>query len=106
MHFHIIILKPTDPGVDSLDDVREVSALGNAAAVRRVFDAAFPAGTDGYALEMTLADDPVTAVHLAVKRGSGWSESVQTRFYGELAEVCRRLRGEAFAVADNTRLAP
>ncbi|KWO50041.1 hypothetical protein WT98_17050 [Burkholderia territorii] len=61
---------------ESLNDVRDVSPLGDAESVRRIFEAKFPGVTTGlfvnreeYSLEVTLANDPVGSAHLALRSG-------------------------------------
>lgn len=113
MSFDIIVIKPVNRDADSLNDVREVSPLGDAKAVRRIFEAKFPGAATGmfgnpeeYSLEVTLANDPVGSAHLALRSGQEWSTSSRDQFIERLDELCRHLECVAFAVSDNSRLAP
>lgn len=113
MSFDIIVIKPANRGAESLNDVREVSPLGDAESVRRIFEDEFPGAVtsvfvhrDEYSLEVTLANDPVGSAHLALRSGQEWSTSSRDQFIERLDELCRHLQCVAFAVSDNSRLAP
>ncbi|MEX3764834.1 hypothetical protein [Paraburkholderia phenoliruptrix] len=113
MSFDIIVIKPANRDAESLNDVRELSALGDAESVRQIFDATFPGAATGvfvhaeeYSLEVTLANDPVGSAHLALRSGLTWSTSSRDQFIESLGELCRHLQYVAFTVSDNTRLAP
>ena len=113
MSIDIIVVKPAGRDAESLDEIREVSPLGDLRCVRQVFDATFPGVATGvftngeeYSLEVTLTNDPVGSAHLALRSGPTWSPSSRERFVESLGELCRRLQWVAFAVSDNSRLAP
>ncbi|MGY6126096.1 hypothetical protein ACW9YV_11535 [Paraburkholderia strydomiana] len=113
MSFDIIVIQPTNLNAESLNDVREVSPLGDAESVRRIFEAKFPESTTGlfvnceeYSLEVTLANDPVSSAHIALRSGQAWSTSSLEQFIARLVELCGHLQCVAFAVSDNSRLAP
>ncbi|WP_196766828.1 hypothetical protein [Burkholderia territorii] len=113
MSFDIIAIKPTNLDAESLNDVREVSPLGDAESVRRIFEAKFPGATTGlfvnreeYSLEVALANDPVSSAHLALRSGQAWSTSSYEQFIERLGQLCHHLQCVAFAVSDNSRLAP
>ncbi|WP_155632909.1 hypothetical protein [Burkholderia stagnalis] len=113
MSFDIIVVKPGACDAERLNDVREVIPLGDAESVRRIFEATFPGATAGvfvngeeYGLEVTLTNDPVGSAHLALRYGQNWSTSSCDQFVECLGELCRHLQCVAFAVSDNSRLAP
>ncbi|MBP0639901.1 hypothetical protein [Cupriavidus sp. AcVe19-6a] len=113
MSFDIIVLRPSNPDAESLDSVRDANDLGDLASVRRGFDSIFPGATTGvflhneeYALEVSLAGDPVGSAHIALRFGAAWSDASHDQFVERLGELCRRLQCVAFAVSDNARLGP
>ncbi|WP_155624902.1 hypothetical protein [Burkholderia vietnamiensis] len=113
MSFDIVAIKPTNLDAESLNDVREVRPLGDAESVRRIFEVKFPGATTGlsvnreeYSLEVTLVNDPVDSAHLALRWGPAWSTSSRDQVIERLGEICRHLECVAFAVSDNSRLAP
>lgn len=113
MSFDIIILKPTDSAVNDISAVKDVAPLGSSASVSEVFNKAFPGCTEGvfisgdhYAVELSLIGEPVESAHLALRYGKSWSENTETQFQELLSSVCRSLGGIAFAVSDNSRVAP
>ena len=113
MSFDIIILKPADSAVSEISAVKEVSPLGSSASVSGAFNEAFPGCTEGafisgdcYAVELSLIGEPVESAHLALRYGKSWTEKTATQFQELLSSVCRSLGGVAFAVSDNSRVAP
>lgn len=113
MSFDIIVVKPGTRDAECLNDVREVIPFGDAESVRQIFEATFPGAAPGvfvngeeYSLEVTLASDPVGSAHLARRYGQNWSTSSRDQFVECLGELCHHLQCVAFAVSDNSRLAP
>lgn len=113
MSFDIVILKPSDMSVDDISEVNEVAPLGKTESVSKEFDQAFPGclkggfiSNSGYSVELTLSGEPVESVHLTLRYGQSWSETSEASFIGLLSSVCRLLGGVAFAVSDNSRVAP
>ena len=113
MSFDIIILKPTDSDVNGLTSVHEVGPIGTPEAVRCECDGIFPGAAGGvylngedFALEVSTAGEPVTSVHMALRFGTGWSDETYALFIELLTRLSRNLGSVAFAVSDNSLLAP
>jgi hypothetical protein len=113
MSFDIIVLKPTDVSVDDISDVADVVPIGNVDDVSAAFDSVFPNCLQGvfidgedYSVEGFVSGNPVQSVHLALRSGGQSSGDTTTIFLAGLADLCRRLNAVAFAVSDNSRLAP
>ncbi|MPV64339.1 hypothetical protein [Burkholderia sp. BE17] len=113
MSFDIVILKPTESDVNGLTSVHDVSPIGTLETVLRECDSVFPGATGGvhlkgenFALEFSTAGDPVTSVHVALRFGTAWSDETYALFIEHLTRLCRNLGSVAFAVSDNSRLAP
>ena len=113
MSFDLIVLKPNDPTVAELSAVESTSPLGTTACVSLALNQAFPGCVEGpflfgeeFAVELSLSGEPVESVHLALRFGRSWSESSETRFHALLSQACLSLGGIAFAISDNSRVAP
>lgn len=113
MSFDLIVLKPTDSTVAKLSEVEDVSPIGTTASVARAFDQAFPGCVERpfivgeeFAVEISLSGEPVESAHVALRFGREWSKSSEARFHALLSQACLSLGGIAFAVSDNSRVAP
>ena len=113
MSLDIIILKPTDPAVDDISAVDDVIPLGAADIVSKVFNHFFPGCTEGefisgndFSVELMLSGEPVESAHLTLQFGKSWADKSEGNFQVLLAEACRALGVVAFAVSDNSRIAP
>lgn len=113
MSFDLIVLKPTDSSVAELSGVENVSPIGTTASVARAFDQAFPGCIkrpfilgEEFAVEVSLSGEPVESAHIALRFGRAWSKTSEARFQALLSQVCISLGGIAFAVSDNSRVAP
>ncbi len=113
MSFDIIIFKPTNPTIDDISAVEDVIPLGATDIVSKVFNHAFPgcierafiSGND-FSVELMLSGEPVESAHLTLQFGQSWADKSERNFQVLLAEACRALGGVAFAVSDNSRIAP
>lgn len=114
MSFDIIILKPTDLTIEDISDVGDVVPLGVTDVVAAVFEREFPGCIENgcfvsgelYAVELTLNGEPVESAHMSLRFGEAWSDEAETQFNALLAKVCLALGALAFAISDNSRLAP
>ena len=113
MSFDVIVLKPSDPSVDDITAVDEVSPLGDAESVSQVFEEAFPGcstqgyfGPGGSVVELRFSGTPVQSAHITLRYGQSWSEVRSSEFTRLLSRVCNSLNAVAFAVMDNARIAP
>ena len=113
MSFDIIILKPTDPDENSLSNVEDVLDIGCAEVVITSLESVFPGCIQGtfsagerYSLESAQNGDPVSSVHLALGFGRDWSDAASAEFHNLLSTLCQLLQSVAFAVSDNSRIAP
>ena len=113
MSVDLIVLKPTDPSADELSEVESVSPLGTTASVSLAFNNVFPGCSERpfiigeeFAVELSLSGEPVESAHLALRFGNSWSEKSKAQFHTLLSQVCLSLGGIAFAVSDNTKVAP
>jgi len=113
MSFDIIILKPTEVSVSDISTVEDAVPLGTTESVSAAFYGAFPAcvggvfsSGDDYSVELVLSGEPVESAHLALRYGQSWSEKSERQFFSLLSSVCHSLGGVAFAVSDNSRVAP
>jgi len=113
MSFDMIILKPTDLSENDLYAVEDVLDIGSPEAVITFLEQVFPGSTHGafldgerYALESAQAGDPVTSIHRALRYGQAWSEAACSDFMDRLSRLCELLQSVAFAVSDNSRMAP
>lgn len=113
MSFDIIILKPTDLSENDLSKLEDVRDIGRPEAVINALELVFPgcvqgAFSDGerYSLESAQSGDPVTTVHLTLRYGRAWSEATRAEFLTLLSRACQSLESVAFAVSDNSRIAP
>jgi len=113
MSFDIIIIKPTDKSVTDISSVENVAPLGTRSIVESAFNHVFPGCIEGvfisgerFAVELSLSGEPIEAAHLSLRFGSSWSENVEREFQDLLYSVCQSLGGVAFAVSDNSRMAP
>jgi len=112
MSFDIIILRPTDLGINDLADVESVEDIGLTASVSTSLDLVFPGCAQGafamgdyYVFESVLSGDPVTSIHLTLRYGSAWCESAYGEFLASLSRLCHQLQSQAYAVSDNSRIA-
>ena len=108
-----IIIRPTDLAVDDISAVEDVITLGTAEDVSAAFNRVFPSCIDGafisgehYSVELVLSGAPVESAHLALRYGRSWSEVIEKQFVASLSSVCLSIGGVAFAVSDNSRIAP
>ncbi|GFF06139.1 hypothetical protein [Stenotrophomonas maltophilia] len=113
MSFDIVVLKLEDLGEKDLSNVEAVQDIGCSQAVIASMELMFPgcvrgAFSDGerYSLESVLNGDPVSSIHLTLRFGRAWSEAANAEFTALLSTLCQRLQSVAFAVSDNSRLAP
>jgi hypothetical protein len=113
MSFDIVILKPIDASIDDISEVEDVIPLGNVETVSAAFNDAFPTCTGGvfvsgesYSVELSLSGQPVQSAHLSLRFGQTWSDEHRVHFLELLATVCGTLGAIAFAVSDNSRVAP
>lgn len=113
MSFDIVVLKLEGPGEKDLSNVEAVQDIGCPQAVIASLELVFPgcvqsAFSDGerYSLESALNGDPVSSIHLTLRFGRAWSEAANAEFMALLSTLCQRLQSVAFAVSDNSRLAP
>lgn len=113
MSFDIIILKPADLSETDLSNVEDVLDIGCPEAVSTFLELVFPGCVQGafsaderYSLESAQNGDPVTTLHLTLRYGRAWSEAADTEFMTLLSRLCRLLQSVAFAVSDNSRIAP
>jgi len=113
MSFDIIILKPTDLSENDLSAVEDVLDIGSPEAVITFLERVFPGCAHGafldgecYALESAQNGDPVTTIHLTLRYGRAWSEAACSDFMDLLSRLCELLQSVAFAVSDNSRMAP
>jgi hypothetical protein len=113
MSFDIIFLRPVDSSGNDLDMPDEVHPMGSNEVVSFAFEQIFPGALAGificgerYAVEVELAGDPVQSAHLVLRFGSSWSNQIHDEFIATLTKLCEILGTVAFAVSDNSRLAP
>ena len=113
MSFDIIILKPANGNMEDLTSIQDVGPIGSPEAVRGEFDSVFPGIATGvhlngesFAAEVSTGGNPVTSVHIALRFGAAWSDEAYALFIEHLTKLCYKLDCVAFAVSDNTRLAP
>ncbi|MET4615781.1 hypothetical protein ABIA71_001347 [Stenotrophomonas sp. 2619] len=113
MSFDIIILKPTDLSENDLSAVEDVLDIGSPEAVITFLERVFPGCAHGafldgerYVLESAQNGDPVTTIHLTLRYGRAWSEAACSDFMDLLSRLCELLQSVAFAVSDNSRMAP
>ena len=113
MSFDIIVIRPLDAAVADISEVAEVLPLGSVDAVSEAFNDVFAGSrdgifveSDGYAFEISLSGEPVTSVHIALRFGNSDAVEIRNQFLGRLTTVCNALGAIAFAVSDNSRLAP
>ena len=113
MSCDIIIFRPVDSSVSDLGLLDEVHPMGSNAVVSFAFEQIFPGSLAGafvreeqYAVEVLLEGDPVQSAHLALRFGSSWSDKIRDEFIATLSKLCETLGTVAFAVSDNSRLAP
>ncbi len=113
MSFDIIILKPTDLLVEDISMVEDVAPLGTTKIIFEIFNNVFPACIGGafisgedYSVELVMNGEPVESAHLALRYGKSWSEESEKQFVALLSKACLSLGGVAFAVSDNSRVAP
>lgn len=113
MSFDIIILKPTDVSAGDLAGVDDVLDIGCSEAVSTFLELVFPGCTQGafsvgelYSLESAQNGDPVTTIHLTLRYGRAWTEAANDEFLTLLLRLCQLLQSVAFAVSDNSRMAP
>jgi hypothetical protein len=113
MSFDIVVLKLEGPGEKDLSNVEAVQDIGCPQAVIASLELVFPgcvqsAFSDGerYSLESALNGDPVSSIHLTLRFGRAWTEAANAEFMALLSTLCQRLQSVAFAVSDNSRLAP
>ena len=113
MSFDVIVLKPSDPSVADITAVDQVSPLGSGESVAQAFEDVFPGcstqgaiGAGGSVVELRLSGTPVQSVHLTLRYGQSWSEARSIEFIRLLSRVCSSLDAVAFAVMDNSRIAP
>ncbi len=113
MSFDIIILKPIDSRIDDISAVEDVTPLGATDFVTKVFNNFFSGCTEGaftsgddFSVELMLSGEPVESAHLTLQFGQSWTDESERKFQVMLAEACRALGGVAFAVSDNSRIAP
>jgi len=113
MSFDIIILKPADLSENDLSAVEDVLDIGSPEAVITFLERVFPGCAHGafldgerYALESAQNGDPVTTIHLTLRYGRAWSGAACSDFMDLLSRLCELLQSVAFAVSDNSRMAP
>lgn len=114
MSFDIIILKPTDLTIEDITAVGDVVPLGATKLVAAVFEREFPGCIENgcfvsgelYAVELTLNGEPVESAHMSLRFGDAWSDEAESQFNALLAKVCLALEALAFAISDNSRIAP
>ncbi|MNL22654.1 hypothetical protein D3C87_1440100 [compost metagenome] len=113
MSFDIIILKPANSDLEDLTSIQDVDPIGTPEAVRGEFDSVFPGIATGlhmsgesFAVEVSTGGNPVTSVHMTLRFGAAWTDETYALFIDHLATLCYKLDCVAFAVSDNTRLAP
>ncbi|BCM10472.1 hypothetical protein ACI2S5_26155 [Ralstonia nicotianae] len=113
MSFDIIILKPANCDVKDLTSIQGADPIGAPKSVHDECDSVFPGAATGshlnreyFAVEVSTSGSPVTSVHMALRFGAAWSDETYTPFIEHLARLCHKLGCVAFAVSDNSRLAP
>lgn len=113
MSFEMVILRPTGADVTDMADVEDVLDLGALESVAASVESVFPGCIHGtfskgssYSLESTLSGDPVASVHLTLQYGATWTEAISDEFLERLSSLCKLLDSIAFAVSDNSRIAP
>ena len=113
MSFDIIVLKPTYLAATDLSEIDDILPIGSSNFVTQLFNSVFPGcwnegfkSPEGFAVEATLNGEPVSSVHLTLRYGSTWSSTCETQFISVLSGLCRSIESLAFAVSDNSLLAP
>jgi hypothetical protein len=113
MSFDILLLKPTNPAVQDLSEVEDVSSMGESYHVAGLLEAAFPGCVSGahiqkeeYAIEAMLGGDPAESVHLTLRFGSHWKESSEAALQSILGPLCTSQGWVAFSVSDNSLFSP
>jgi hypothetical protein len=113
MSFDMVILRPIGADVTDLADVEDVIDFGAHESVTASLESVFPGCVQGtfsndssYSLESTLSGDPVVSVHLTLQYGATWTEAISDEFVETLSSLCKLLDSIAFAVSDNSRIAP
>ncbi|MBJ9978117.1 hypothetical protein IAE35_21625 [Pseudomonas sp. S75] len=109
MSHDIILLKPASLDVEDLQNLDEVLDMGSEAFVAAALSDVFPGCLDGFfahgeifTLEASLAGDPVTSLHLALRFGQAWSDDAFDEIQARLARLCQALQASAFSVDDNS----
>tara|TARA_R110000868_G_C10830353_1_gene759333 strand:- start:37 stop:381 length:345 start_codon:yes stop_codon:yes gene_type:complete len=114
MSFDIIILKPKLDldQVNDLGDVESCEELGSSVEVYSHLSGFFPGcdtglwlGDKGQAIEIMDYEDNSLSIHLSLKFGSKWDESMSDDFMGVLKSLCETKSWAAFSVQDNERIA-
>ncbi|WP_074467490.1 hypothetical protein [Pseudomonas flexibilis] len=113
MSFDIIILKPVEVSITDLAEAEEITPLGSTDVVSEKFSAIFPGCLEGgfvsgenYSLELTLSGEPVESAHLTLHFGPFWGNQAEALFEQQLTSICSSTGWVAFAVSDNSRMAP
>ena len=113
MSFDIVILKPDDDSVADISEVSEITPLGDRATVSNAFNSVFPGCLDGlitsaggYSVDLLLNGSPVESAQLTLHFGQTWSEEIGDRLTKSLGSICALHGWVAFAVSDNSRVAP
>ncbi|EGR3456761.1 hypothetical protein OC523_007210 [Vibrio vulnificus] len=113
MSFDIIILKPVQDldEISDLSDVETVEELGSSDDVYSHLSSFFPGcrsglwvSDKGHALEIMDYEDNSQSLHLALKFGPNWNDSMSDEFMGTLKAICSPKRWAAFSVQDNERI--
>ncbi|TXY08880.1 hypothetical protein [Vibrio mimicus] len=110
----MIVLKPTQDldEITDLGEVESVSDLGSSDDVYSHLSQFFPGcssglwlGDKGHAIEIMDYEDYSQSLHLSLKFGSNWNDSMSDEFMDTLKEICSPKGWAAFSVQDNERIA-
>ncbi|MGC9458553.1 hypothetical protein [Vibrio genomosp. F10] len=113
MSFDIIVLKPVDCSIVDLHEVSAALPFGTQDNVKCAFFSEFPdcfnnlyTELNEYSVELSIYDDPVESAHMTLWYGDDWSTLSGDKFMDALSRVCNKLDVIAYAVSDNSKIAP
>jgi len=114
MSFDFIILKPEEDleQITDLSEVESAKELGSSEEVYSYLSNFFPGcekglwlGSKGQAIEIMDYEDNSLSLHLSLKFGPNWDESMSVEFTETLKTICAAKSWAAFSVHDNERIA-
>ncbi|WP_074870807.1 hypothetical protein [Atopomonas hussainii] len=112
MSFDVLIIKPSEVSVEDLSEVAAVDPLGDISFVESAINLVFPGAVNGvwlseeFSVEALINGTPAESAQITLRFGNSWSEASEANFLSFLSSICRKIDAVAFAVSDNSKLAP